>query len=206
MKFRSLVHTYVNRRRYLKVHAYPGWGTLTPVQAPIYHTLFLSLLAAATIKLSPGMSLGAWEGEAVWRDVASTRGIVSCRHDLSLFSVIWYLARCQSCPLSHKPTTSDQCHSQSSEGMQCLQSKFPRVLPRLHLSSPPVSGYTVASLALSLPQPYQCHWEPPGHRPSPTARACPGYLAMVSATCALTICSPAAEGRAEAPGTGGMAA
>lgn len=53
---------------------------------------------------------------------------------------------------------------------------------------------------------HQCHQEPPGHRPFPTARACPGYLAMVSATCALTICSPAAEGRAEAPGTGGMAA
>lgn len=34
MKFRSLVHTYVNRRRYLKVPTCQGWGTLSPRGSP----------------------------------------------------------------------------------------------------------------------------------------------------------------------------
>lgn len=53
LKFRSLVHTYVNRRRYLKVQACPGWGALRedpiPTTSPC-HALLLSRVAVAPLR------------------------------------------------------------------------------------------------------------------------------------------------------------
>lgn len=68
----------------------------------------------------------------------------------------------------------------------------------LHLAPPPISGYTFASLP--------CYYLNPISATRSLQATGPSLLlAPAQATCALTICSPAAEGRAEAPGTGGMA-
>lgn len=49
LKFRSLVHTYVNRRRYLKVQTCPGRGTLTSTTSPC-RALRLSWVAVAPLR------------------------------------------------------------------------------------------------------------------------------------------------------------